>query len=355
MLLAALVTLLALASPTPAGAPATSTIEAALVRGEDPLLGDVERALRVRIPSLALVRQGSELPEGAGLRAFVELRRTSPAQVQVSVILSDGRAYFRTVETDAESPARPVAGALALLIAAIEDDSIAPDQRDVPVPPAIAAPEPTPKVEAPACPAVQPCPQPEPVRPPAPPPAVELAPVLRTGAVFGLGPLAGTRGAMFGLGLDVRWRRGVMVAADVKAITAAIDGLPLSRARVAAGVGYALRRGAFELPIVGMVGAEWWGVPGAGEVSRRGANAAIRPLIGGGLRLSPGALAQVGAVRLRAGARVELWGSGEPGPGGLRQPVVGRPGGAAWMGVGGAELSIGLELAVWIAPRRRGR
>lgn len=352
MLSVTLASLLALASPAPAGPPATSAIEAALVRGEEPLLAEVERALRVRLPSLTFVRQGSELPEGTGLRAFVELRRTSPTQVEVALILSDGRAYFRTVDTDAESPARPVAGALALLIAAIEDDSIAPDQRDVPVPPAIAAPEPTPKVAPPACPPVQPCPQPEPVKPPAPP-TVELAPVLRSGAMFGLGPLAGTRGAMFGLGLDVRWRGGAMVAADVHAITAAIDGLPLSRARVAAGAGYALRRGAFELPIVGMVGAEWWGVPGAGEVSRRGPNAAIRPLIGGGLRLSPGVLVRVGAVRLRAGARVELWGSGEPGPGGLRQPVVARPGGAAWMGVGGAELSIGIELAIWIAGRRR--
>lgn len=353
MLLAALVTLLALASPTPAGAPATSTIEAALVRGEDPLLGDVERALRVRIPSLALVRQGSELPEGAGLRAFVELRRTSPAQVQVSVILSDGRAYFRTVDAEAEAAGRPVAGALALLIAAIEDDTVAPDERDVPVPPAIAAPEPEP-APAPVCPAVQACPEPPRVEPPPPPPAFELAPVLRSGGVFGLGPMAGVRGAAFGLGLDVRWRRGAIVAVDVQAIAAALDGLPLARARVAVGAGYGLRRGAFELPIVGMVGAEWWGVPGVGEVTRRGGGA-LRPLIGGGLRLSPGAYARVGGLGLRAGARVELWGSGEPGPGGLGQPVIGRPGGAPWMAVGGAELSLGFELALWIAPRTRRR
>lgn len=352
MLLAAFVTLLALATPAPAEAPAASTIAGALVRGEEPLLADVERALRVRVPSLALVRQGSELPEGDGLRAYVELRRTSPAQVQVSVILSDGRAYFRTVDVEADDAARPIAAALALLIAAIEDDSVAPDERDVPVPPAIAAPAPAP---APVkCPEVPVCPEAPRVEPPPPPPSVELAPVLRTGAAFGLGPLPGVRGATFGLGLDVRWRRGAIVAVDAQAIATALDGLPLARARVAVGGGYGLRRGAFELPIVGMVGAEWWGVPGAGEVVRRTAGGP-RPLIGGGLRLSPGVFARVGGAWLRAGARVELWASGEPTSVGLRQPVIGRPGGAPWMAVGGAELSLGLELAVWLAPRKKRR
>lgn len=354
MLVSLLAAVIAQASPAPAGPPATSTIEAALVRGDDPLLAEVERALRVRLPSLALVRQGSDLPEGSGLRAFVELRRTSPTQVEVAVILSDGRAYFRAVDTEPDAPARPVAGALALLIAAIEDDSVAPDQRDVPVPPAIvAAPvEPVPEARAPACPAAPPCPQPQPAAPEPPPPRVELAPVLRSGATLGLGPaVPGIRGAMFGLGLDVRWRGGAIVAAEVQAIAATVEGLPLSRGRMAVGAGYGLRRGAFELPIVAMVGVERWGLPGDGTVSRRGADGPIRPLVGGGLRLSPGVRARVGSAWLRFGGRVELWGSGEPGPGGLRQPVLVRPGERPAAALGGAELSLGLELAVWLAPR----
>ncbi len=55
---------------------------------------------------------------------------------------------------------------------------------------------------------------------------------------------------------------------------------------------------------------------------------------------------------LRAGARVELWGLGEP-TAGLRQPTVARPGEPPIASFGGAELSLGLELAVWLTPKRR--
>lgn len=348
-----LVLVLALASP---GSPEATTIDAALIRGEGVDLPEVERALRVRLPSLQLFEQGMDLPEGSGLRAFVDLRQLSPTQVQVAVILSDGRAYFRTVDTEAAAPARPVAGALALLIAAIEDDSVAPDQRDVPVPPAIAAAPEQPVPEVRECPAPAPCPKPPPPPAPPEPPAFELAPVLRGGATFGLGPpVSGLRGAMFGVGLDLRWRAGALVGVDVQTLAGRVERLPLHRVRVAVGAGYALRRGAFELPIVGMLGVEWWGVRGDGELDRRGPGGASRPLVGGGLRLSPGFWARIGPLALRAGARVELWASGEPGPGGPRQPVVARPNEPALAAIGGPELSLALELSLWLAPKRSRR
>lgn len=348
-----LVLVLALASPD---SPDATTIDAALIRGEGVDLPEIERALRVRLPSLQLFEQGMDMPEGTGMRAFVDLRRLSPTQVQVAVILSDGRAYFRTVDIEAGEPARPVAGALALLIAAIEDDSVAPDQRDVPVPPAIAAPVESHVLEARECPAPAPCPKPPaPVEPP-PPPRLELAPTLRSGATFGLGPqVPGLRGAMFGFGVDLRWRGGATLAVDLRAIGARVERYPLHRVRVAAGGGYTLRRGAFELPIVGMFGVEWWGVRGDSELDRHGPGAAARPLVGGGLRLSPGFWARLGPAALRAGARVELWGSGEPGPGGLRQPVIARVNEPGLAALGGAELSLALELSVWLAPRRAKR
>lgn len=347
-----LVLVLALASPDSSA----TTIDAALFRGEGVDLPEVERALRVRLPSLQLFEQGMDLPEGAGLRAFVDLRALSPTQVQVAVILSDGRAYFRTVDTEADAPARPVAAALALLIAAIEDDSVAPDQRDVPVPPAIAAPAEPPVPEDINCPAAPPCPKPPPPPEPPPPPRLELAPALRSGATFGLGgQVPGLRGAMFGLGLDLRWRVGALVGVDVQAIAGRVERFPLQRVRVAAGAGYALRRGAFELPIVGMVGVEWWRVRGDGELDRRGPGEGARPLVGGGLRLSPGFWARIGPAALRAGARVELWGSGEPGPRGPGQPVIARPDQPPLAALGGAELSLALELSVWLAPRKNKR
>jgi hypothetical protein len=349
------------ASPV-AGGPVVPapTIAGALVRVEGVEFADLERALRVRLPSLALAQQGDELPARDGLRAFVELRRTSPTQVQVALILADGRAYFRVVDTADEPPARPVAAALALLIAAIEDDSVAPDQRDVPVPPAIAEPPPQPvqsdvskDTSLKKCPEVQPCPRPpaRPVLPPAPP--LELGLVRYDGASFGLDrPLAGVRGAMFGLGLDLRWRRGAIAAVEVRATVAPVDRHTLARVRVAAGAGFGVRVRAFELPIVGLVGVEWWGLPG-GEVSV--ARASSRPLVGGGLRLSPGFWLRLPAVAVRAGARAELWASGEPGPNGPRKPLLARPGEAALAAVGGVELNVGIEVGVWFDPGRRRR
>ncbi|PCC71318.1 hypothetical protein SAMN02745121_00858 [Nannocystis exedens] len=334
------------------------TIGSALVRVEGVEFADLERALRVRLPSLALAQQGEELPAGDGLRAFVDLRRTSPTQVQVALILADGRAYFRAVDTAGEPPARPVAAALALLIAAIEDDSVAPDQRDVPVPPAIAEPPPVqsdvPKdIISKTCPEVLPCPRlPSPPAPP-PAPALELGLVRYDGASFGLDqPLAGVRGAVFGLGLDLRWRRGAIAAVEVRAAVAPVDRHTLARVRVAAGAGFGVRVRAFELPIVGLVGVEWWGLTG-GEVTV--ARAGARPLVGGGLRLSPGFWLRLPAVAVRAGARAELWASGEPGPDGPRKPLLARPGEPALAAVGGVELNVGLELAVWFEPGRRKR
>lgn len=332
-------------------------IEAAVLGGSGLAVEEVERALRVRLPTLELVRRGSDLPSGAGLRAHIDLRRTTPAQVDVTVILSDGRGYYRRVETGSDEPARPVAGALALLLAAIEDDSVAPDERDVPVPPAIAADVPVPKDREVTCPAAPRCPEPvaAPAAPKPEPPRLELAPTLRSGATFGLVPgMPAVRGGIFGLGLDLRWRSGAIVAVDVQTTAATLESAALTRVRGAVGAGFGLRRGAFELPIVGMFGVEGWGVRGDNiEVVRRTPGGAGLPMLGAGLRLSPALRAQLGPATLRAGARLELWGSGEPAGGVLRHPTVARPGEAPLASLGGVELSLGLELAVWFAPRRR--
>lgn len=327
-------------------------IEAAMIAGSELDLEEVERALRVRAPALELVRRGSDLSSRAGLRAYIDLRRTTPTQVDVSLILSDGRGYYRRVETGNDPPVRPVAGALAQLIAAIEDDSVAPDERGVQVPPELTAPVPPPPVQEKVCPAVPTCPSVAPSPPPSPPP-LELAPTLRAGGTFGLGRGPRSRGASFGLGLDLRWRSGAMVAADLQVTASSVEGQGLARVRGSAGAGFGLRRGAFELPIVGMFGVEWWGVRGEQVLLvARGAGEGGAPMIGGGLRVAPAVRARLGPTALRVGLRVELWGSGEPGRGGLRRPVIARPGGAPLTSVGGAELSIALELALWIVGRR---
>ncbi len=339
-------------------APHGTRISAAILRAEGFDRAELVRALQLRLPTLTILAAADEAPPAAdgSLRAFIELHRASPTQIQLTLILADGRAYLRDLEVDADAPARPAASALANLVAGIEDDTAVPDKKDVPLPPALVAPAPQP-VPAASCPACETCPA-CPGPPPPPPPRWELAPMLRGGASLGLTRIAGLRGAGFGLGLDARAPSGLLLGLDLQATTRVVDRFQVQRLRVAVAVGYALRRGAFELPLAVLLGVEPWRLAsdvGAVKISSH----AGRPgaLLGLGLRLSPGFIAPLGTrgARLRAGLRVELWASGEP-AGGLRRPEIHLPSGGA-TSLGGAELHLGLELGVWIPagkpPQRR--
>jgi hypothetical protein len=164
-------------------------------------------------------------------------------------------------------------------------------------------------------------------------------------------PLAGARGASFGLGLDVRWRSGALVVAELRTSVAPIERHTLARVRGAVGAGFGARVASFELPIAALFGVEWWGVSRSAALAR----AEARPLLGGGLRLSPGYWLRTPAAALRAGLRAELWASAEPGPAGPRQPLLARPGDAPLAALGGVELGLGLEVAVWFDPGRKVR
>ena len=89
----------------------------------------LERAIALRLPGLTLAADAASAPppDDGALRAFIELQHRDAA-VRLSLILSDGRAYLRELEVDADAPVRPTAGALANLIAAIEDDTAVPDR-----------------------------------------------------------------------------------------------------------------------------------------------------------------------------------------------------------------------------------
>lgn len=324
----------------------------------------LERAIALRLPALTLARAGEPAPPAptGTLRAFIELRRDGN-QAQLTLILADGRAYLRELEVDADAPARPAAGALANLVAGIEDDSVAPDKQDVPLPPALAA-EPTP------APVTRPEPRPEPKLEPvpkaSPPPALprwQLGPLLRFAGAFGLSPPApGLRGAGPGLGLDARAPSGLLLALDLQWVTRAVDRYHLQRIRVALGVGYALRRGGFELPVAALVAVEpWWLGDGRGPVALQSPSGRPGPLLALGLRLSPGFSAPIGArgARLRVGARAELWASGQA-DAGLRRPELRLPTQTTQptpgptltrslaAGLGGVELQLGLEVGVWL-------
>ena len=105
-------------------------IRVAILRGD----GFIEpnalvQAIRLRLPAVTLVSEGEPVPaaEEGSLRAFIELRHDE-SQLLLTLILADGRAYLRQLELDADASPRPVASALANLVAAIEDDTAVPDE-----------------------------------------------------------------------------------------------------------------------------------------------------------------------------------------------------------------------------------
>ncbi|MBA3545688.1 MAG: hypothetical protein H0T76_04325, partial [Nannocystis sp.] len=200
--------------------PGETRISTAILRADGFERGELERAIQLRLPTLTLVGVGSEAPPATdgSLRAFIELRRVSATQLELTLILADGRAYLRGLEVDADAPARPAASALANLIAAIEDDTVVADKSHVPLPPALIASEPAP-APAPAaiCPE-PPAPKPAAPTPPPPAPRWELGPALHAGASLGLTPIRGLRGAGLGLALNARAPSGLLLVLDLQGL-----------------------------------------------------------------------------------------------------------------------------------------
>lgn len=326
-------------------------IGVAILRADELDQPALARALQLRSPRLTLVAAGEEAPPAAAgeLRAYIEVRRREPALVDLTLILPDGRAWLRPVEVDPDAPTRPIAGALANLIAGIEDESVAPDRKDVAIPQALVEPPPEPEIveRPPAQDTTPPTPAPE----PPPPPRWQLGPGLRLGATLGLAaPDPGLHGLGFGGGLDARSPRGLLLALDLQLLARPLGQYLVTRTRIAVGVGYALRRGNFEVPAALLVGVEPWRLRRDGERVGQidSKDGPPRPLLGAGLRLSPGYSAPVGkSARLRVGLRLELWTSGQPHRGGLGKARLLLPDGPPDISVGGPELHLGLEIGLW--------
>lgn len=338
----------------------------------------IERALALRLPGLRRHdrEHGAPLADEPGLYAYIEVRRGDGEAIALRVILSDGRAYLRALEaSDAEAP-RVCAGALASLLPAIEEATAVPDAEDVPLPPALRG-EPLPLEAMPASeagtelapePQAEPEPEPEP-RPiaapvePAPadaPPRLELGPTVGVGGIIGAGRrAAGWRGAVGHLGVDLRGRRPWIAGVDLRFGSLAVADLRLSRLRVALAGGVVLRQGAFEAPIVAILSLEpwWFGQVPTDMAPTSSEDDGPRPLLGAGLRVTPSYTAPLGErARIRLGARFEVSAAGEPRGGRLRAPLVRDAAtGATRAGLGGPELTVGVDLTLWLAPRPRGR
>ena len=191
---------------------------------------------------------------------------------------------------------------------------------------------------------------------------LELGVAIDFGAAFGLGlPPAGLglAGGGGGLRVDLRLRRGALLGVGFRGIANGRDTLAIGRFRGALVAGYVWRRAALELAAVAGPTLETW------QVTQRGAPvvyAASGPggasvLLGGLARLALGArVLRRKRVALRAGGYVELAGSGRT-SGRAAQVARVDEGGApvSVFVLGGAELSVGVELELWVTLLRRRR
>jgi hypothetical protein len=292
---------------------------------------------------------------------YAAVRRQSDGSLAITLITRDGRAYDRTLPAEQVQSVRAVAGVLTNLVFATEAGTTPPDRTNVPIPvpapPAVEPPKPTPTP-----PARKPAPKPEPsATPPPPAPRWELGLAPSGAVIVGVAPstsgsaLAAGSGA---LALDVRAPVGAVVSAGVRVGGRARDPLALLRTRVELGAGYDWRWRNAELLLVGAMSVELWRARMDGNVVELqvGGSEASRPvLLGAFARVSPGwrlPAKRPGAPSLRLGARADIGGSAALGRGGhtidigIAQPDGSREGS---MRVGGFEIGVGLELALWFS------
>lgn len=323
-------------------------------------------ALQLRSPqrTLALPPWPEAPGERFGLFAVATVEPEGAAIV-VTLVLSDGRAYYRAIEASPDDAPRVAASAIANLLAAIEEDALPPDEEDVPLPP---EQEPTPD-RAPA-PTSEPEPEPEPApapvpkpRPPATPEPLELEAIAGGTVGAAVGPPApmGFAGGGGLLLLELRWPKGPFASLGVRSSWNRPAPLTVGRTRISVGGGWAWRSAQrFELRTSVALDVEPWGVRQGGtrepvrypDGERRGRGLQL----GGHLRLSPAwRFALRSGLSLRVGPRVELAGGALAEAAGVARLLVADAAGerSVVARVGGLELSAGVELGLaWSLPRR---
>lgn len=351
-----------LLAPAPDHEPATQLCDLA-VHSDQLEYERFEAVAGVRLAGLRLrvASQEADASCRGQLHGYVELREQAPGRWELSLICSDGRAWYRSVDADPDEAPRVLASLLANLLAAIADASVEADARDVSLPPDLietddthapvetSEPKPEPPVaadEANEDPADA-----------APPGAIllELGPRISASVLLGLAPGPGLRGAGGGLGLDLRLPDGLAFGLDVRGLTRSDAGVSLTRVRVALGLGLVSRfeagPGAFELPVLFSGIVEPWFVRRSGAV----VPFAQPPMIGGGIRVAPGLLLGGDRVRVRLGLALGLELAVEAAPGALTPAIALTPTSEPILRAGGAEFSAGLELGVWIPVRERAK
>ncbi len=362
---------LAVASVTgPASADASEQVrgqpvEAVLLRARDVDGATLLDALELRSPQreLSIPPWPSDARTRYALFAVATIEQVGES-LTVTVVLSDGRAYYRTLPSSPTGAPREAASTVANLLAAIEEDELPPDEEDVPLPPeqepdpqAEVKPEPPTEVKPEPPTEVKPKPKPE-----TPPAELEAIGAGTIGIAVGPPDPAGFVGGGGGLGLELRLPAAAVISLAVRSHWHRVDGLTVGRTRISVGGGYAWRRGRFELRSVVGLDVEPWTVRREGVrqpvAYPDGQEREFGVQLGGHLRLVPSLRVPLGeTVALRVGPRIELSGSALAQDAGVARLLVpssdgGTPSVATR--VGGLELMVGLELGVaWSLPRRR--
>ncbi len=174
---------------------------------------------------------------------------------------------------------------------------------------------------------------------------------------LGLAPSSGPSflGGGGNLGVLVGLRPRAVVGMEARVLGTSSSGFQILRTRVAALGGLRLRKRSFELLALGRVFVEPWWVRSGGNAAPllRGSElAARRPLLGAGLRMSPGVLLQTRQAQtplLHLGARIDVDGSLVPDQGGRSVLLSAETatGATPFARLGGIELALGLDLTLW--------
>lgn len=338
------------AAPTSAAPPVQQPvaqrhrIDALVIASDVPDRAALEDALRLRVGDRPISDAlHARNPREGELFAYVEVKPKDAQSLVVRLVLSDARAYVRTLESPADLRAREIAATVANLVAGIEEDDLPPDERDVALPPVLelAPPEPPPQPIAP---------------PPLPPARFDLGIVAGADAGLALGPPPpqGFAAAGAHARLDVRARNGALVAVALRGLGNRRFGYGLTRIRLAIEGGYAWRRGAFELMTTAGLTLEPWLVTRGGKLPDVAERKPVHVALGGLVRIAP-AWRRVGprGRAFRLAPFVELAGSAIPARNGgvARLRAQDTTGTRELFRVGGLELALGLELGVWL-PRR---
>lgn len=338
--------------------------------------------LRARWPGAELLEYGTPAFDRVGGRPFVYLEvtgeRVGDAPMSITLITSDGRAYLRRVTPKDTERTRVLAIASANLLAAVADEDVPPDREQAVVPlPTAEVPDAPPPVE----PEPKPQPKPDPVTPPPePPPLPRTEPpprrpeplpaerdvwqlALDPGAALAVGLAPATRRGRpsFGgdLRVDVRAPIGLAFGTAARVLLDGVADYRLVRVRIVPGVGWVGRAGRLEWAALVGPSIEPWRVLRGGReqpLGRRGRasystlyGVAVHGALGYRVRLRS---AQPSALRI--GVHVDLAASAMA-SGRTARLCTTRPCTDPLFALGGLELGLGIDLALWfdLAPPRR--